>query len=70
MKDENGNWIDLDQVDAIGRFDDGRFDVWMCNGSRVITDDPEAFAIWQNYIRSKVRRHYRTLSRLVAVPES
>jgi hypothetical protein len=56
MRDENGNEIDLDSIDAIGRLPDGRFDVWLHNDRRVVTDDPEAFEVWQGHVRSQSGR--------------
>lgn len=52
VTDEKGNTIDLDLVDAIGQLNDGRFDVWMADGTRTTTREPDAFATWQNHLRS------------------
>ena len=53
MRDENGNVIDLDIIDAIGQLPDGRFQVWLQNDRRLITSHPDALEIWRQYIRSK-----------------
>ena len=56
MFDKDGKKIDLDLIDAIGRLEDGCFDVWMSDGTRAITSESEAVDIWRNHIRSKVQR--------------
>ncbi len=58
MRDETGNRIDLDFVDAIGRLADGRFDVWMQDGTRTVTTELFAYEKWRNHIRL---RSYATL---------
>jgi hypothetical protein len=70
MVDEHGNKIDLDLIDAIGQFPDGSFDVWMCDGTRVVTREAGAADVWRDYIRSQVEQNKaRKLSHQRVSPE-
>ena len=53
MLDDRGEEIDLENVDAVGRLPDGRYDVWLKDERRVITGDPAAFEVWIEHVRSK-----------------
>jgi hypothetical protein len=53
MLDEKGNEIDLDTIDAVGKLTDGSSEVWLNDGSRVITMDRSAFDLWMQHVRSK-----------------
>ncbi len=65
MIDVNGNLIDLALIDAIGQLPDGRFDVWMDDGTRVLTEEHGADDVWRSYLRAKFR-----INATVTVPPS
>jgi hypothetical protein len=70
MVDEDGNKIDLDLIDAIGQFPDGSFDVWMCDGTRVVTREVGAADVWRVYLRSQVEHNRaRKVSQQLVSPE-